>query len=69
MYHKYMMVFSRNTNIVFIVALKIVGFYIIFFSIFKIISDNFGARIVILYLLFLNIKVRIIQLFREKLVR
>ena len=35
------MAFSSNTNLVFIVVLKIVGFYISFSSIFKIIFHNF----------------------------
>ena len=43
---KYTMTFSSNTNLVFIVALKIACFSISFSSIFKIIFH--GARIVIL---------------------
>ena len=50
------MAFSSNTDFVFVVALKIAGFSIKFSSIFKIIFHNFGARIAILYLLFVNLK-------------
>ena len=56
MHQKYTIAFSSNTNLVFIVALKIAGFSISFSSIFKIIFHNFGARIVILYLLFVSLK-------------
>ena len=56
MYQKYTIGFSSNTNLVFIVALKIAGFSISFSSIFKIIFHNFGARIVIRYLLFVSLK-------------
>ena len=41
MHQKYAMVFSSNTNLVFIIVLKIAGFYIGFSSIFKIIFLNF----------------------------
>ena len=41
MHQKYMMAFSINTNLVFIIALKIAGFYLNFSSIFKIIFHNF----------------------------
>ena len=50
MHQKYKIAFSNNTNLGFIVALKISGF-----SIFKLIFHNFGARIVILYLLFCSL--------------
>ena len=53
---KYTMAFSSNTNLVFIVALKIACFSISFSSIFKIIFHNFGARIVILYFFFVGLK-------------
>ena len=56
MHEKYTMVFSSNTNLVLIVALKIAGFSIKFSSVFKIIFHNFRARIVILYLLFVSLK-------------
>ena len=56
MHEKYTMAFSSNTNLVLIVALKIAGFSITFSSVFKIIFHNFGARIVILYLLFVSLK-------------
>ena len=54
--HKYTIAFSSNTNSVFIVALKIACFSISFSSIFKVIFQNFGARIVILYLPFVSLK-------------
>ena len=53
---KYTMAFSSNTNLVFIVALKIACFSISFSSIFKIIFHNFGARIVILYFFFVGLR-------------
>ena len=53
---KYTLAFSSNTNLVFIVALKIACFSISFSSIFKIIFHNFRARTVILYLLFVSLK-------------
>ena len=53
---KYTMAFSSNTNLVFIVALKIACFSISFSSIFKIIFHNFGVRIVILYFFFVGLK-------------
>ena len=56
MHEKYTMAFSSNTNLVLIVALKIAGFSITFSSVFKIIFHNFGARMVILYLLFVSLK-------------
>ena len=56
MHQKYTIAFSSNANLVFVVALKIAGFSISFSSIFKIIFHNFGARIVILYLLFVSLK-------------
>ena len=46
--------FSSKTN--FIVALKIACFSVSFCSIFKIIFHNFGARVIILYLLFVSLK-------------
>ena len=46
---------SSNTKLVFIVALKIAGFSINCSSIPKIIFHNFGARTVILYLLFVSL--------------
>ena len=55
---KYTVAFSSNTNLVFIVALKIACFSISFSSIFKIIFHNSGARIVILYLEFCELKGR-----------
>ena len=67
MQQKYTVAFSSNTNLVFIVALKIAGFPISFSSIFKIIFHNFGARNVNLYLLFISIIEGIIELFWEKL--
>ena len=56
--------FSSNTN--FTVALKIACFSVSFCSIFKIIFHNFGAGVVILYLLFVSLKEDTIYLFREK---
>ena len=56
MHQKYMMAFSSNNDLVFIVALKIAGFSISFCPIFKIIFCNIGACIVILYLLFVSLK-------------
>ena len=53
MREKYTMVFF--TNLVYIVALKIAGFTR-FSSMFKIIFHKFGARVVILYLLFVSLK-------------
>ena len=47
--------FSSNTNLVFIIALKIACFSISFSFIFKVIFHNFGARIVILYLHFVTL--------------
>ena len=41
MHKKYTMGFSSNTNLVFIIVLRIAGFYVIFSSIFKIIFHNF----------------------------
>ena len=41
MHQKYTMAFSSNTNLVFIIVLKIAGFYISFSSIFKIIFHTF----------------------------
>ena len=66
MHQKYTIVFSSNTNLVFIFALKTAGFSISFSSIFKIIFHNFGVRNVILYLLFVSLKEGTIQLFLEK---
>ena len=56
MHQKYTIVFSSNTNLVFIVTLKIACFSIRFSSIFKITFHSFGARIVILYLVFVSLK-------------
>ena len=53
---KYTMAFPSNTNIVFIVALKIACFSVSFPSILKKIFHNFGARIVVLYLVFVSLK-------------
>ena len=53
---KYTIALSSNTNLVFIVALKIACFSISFSSIFKIILHNFGVRTVILYVLFVSLK-------------
>ena len=53
---KYTIAFSSNTNLIFIVALEIACFSISFSYIFKIIFHNFGARIVIVYLLFVGLK-------------
>ena len=55
MLQRYTMGFSYKDNLAFIVALKIAGFPICFTSIFKIIFNNFGVRIVILYLLFVSL--------------
>ena len=41
MHKKYTILFSSNTNLVFIIVLKIAGFHINFFSIFKVIFRNF----------------------------
>ena len=68
MHQKYAMAFSSNTNLVLIVPSKIAGFSIGFSSIFNTIFHNFGARIVILYLLFVSLKEGTIELFRLKLV-
>ena len=64
----YTIAFSSNTNLVFIVVLKIACFSISFSSVFKIIFHNFGARIVILYLFSVSLKEGAISSFREKLV-
>ena len=64
---KYTMAFSSNTNLVFIVALKIACFSISFPSLLKITFHNFGARIVILYLLFVSLKEGTTYLFGKKL--
>ena len=56
MNQKYSIAFSSNTNLAFIVALKITCFSVGFSSIFKIMFRNFGARIVILYSLFISFK-------------
>ena len=56
MKQKYTMAFSSNTNLVFLVFLKIAGFSISFSSVFKIIFHNFGVRIIILYFLFVSLK-------------
>ena len=68
MYQRNTITFSSNTKLVFIALLKIASFSASFSSIFKIIFHNFGARIVILYLLFLSLKEGTIELLREKLV-
>ena len=47
---------TATPALVFIVALEIAGFPLSFSSIFKIIFHNFGARIVILCLLFISVK-------------
>ena len=52
MHEEYTTAFCSNTNLIFIVALKIACYSISFSSIFYIIFHNFGARIVILYLPF-----------------
>ena len=65
---KYTIAFSSNTNLVFIVALKITCFSISFSSILKIVFHNFEARIFILYLLLVSLKEGTIELFWEKLV-
>ena len=63
---KYTRTFTSNTNfIVFIVALKITCFSISFSSIFKIIFHIFGARIVILYLVFVSLKEGTIYYFKR----
>ena len=67
MHQKYTMVFSSNSNLVFIVALKIAGFSIIFSSRFKIIFHNFWACVFILYLLFFSLNKGTIQIFQGKL--
>ena len=56
MHQKYTMVFSSNTNSVFIVALKIAGFSVSFSSLFKIIFHNLRAGIVVLYKRLVNSK-------------
>ena len=56
MHQKYTIAFSSNTNLVFMVVLKFAGFSVSFSSIYKIIFHNFGARILILYLLFVSLK-------------
>ena len=56
MHTKYTIAFSGNTKLIFMVTFKFACFSIHFSSIFKIIFHNFGARIVILYLLFVNLK-------------
>ena len=65
---KFTIAFSSNTNLVFIVALKIACFSVSFSSICKIVFHNFGVRIFILYLLLVSLKEGTIELFREKLV-
>ena len=52
MHEEYTIAFCNNTNLIFIVALKIACSSISFSSIFYIIFHNLGARIVILYLPF-----------------
>ena len=65
---KYIIGFCSNTNLVFIVTLKILCFSTSFSSVFKIIFHNFRARTVILYLLFVSLKEGAMYLLREKLV-
>ena len=55
MHHKYTMVFPSNTNLALTLTLKIAGFSVRFSSILKKIFHNFGAFIVILYLLFVSL--------------
>ena len=55
MHQKYTMAFPSNINLAFTFTLKIAGFHIRFSSIFKTIFHNFGACIVILYLLFVSL--------------
>ena len=69
MHQKYTMEFSSNTYLFFVVDLKIARFSISFSSLFNILFHNIGARAVILYLLFVSLKVDTIYLFREKLVK
>ena len=56
MHQKYTVAFFGDTDLVFMVALKLAYFSINFSSIFKIIFNNFRARIAILYLLFASLK-------------
>ena len=56
MHQIYTIVFSSNTNLIFIAFLKTAGFSISFSSVFKITFHNFGACIVIMYLLFVSLK-------------
>ena len=56
MHQKFMTAFSGNTILALIVTLKIAAFSISLFSRFKIIFHSFGARIVMLYLLFVSLK-------------
>ena len=65
---KYIIGFCSNTNLVFIVALKIVYFSTSFSSVFKIVFHNFRARTVILHLLFVSLKEGAKYLLLEKLV-
>ena len=58
MHQKYTMVFPSNTNFVFVIALNIFGFSISFSSLFKILFHNFGARIVIVFLLLVSLKLK-----------
>ena len=52
MYQTYAMAFSSSTNLIFIIALTTASFS----SILKAIFHNFGAHIVILYLLLISLK-------------
>ena len=65
---KYIIGFCSNTNLVFIVTLKILCFSTSFSSVFKIVFHNFRARTFILYLLFVSLKEGAMYLLREKLV-
>ena len=65
---KYIIGFCSNTNLVFIVTLKILCFSTSFSSVFKIVFHNFRARTVILYLLIVSLKEGAMYLLREKLV-
>ena len=53
---KYRIAFSSNTYLFFVVASKIAGFSISFYSLFSILFHTFGALIVILYLHYISLK-------------
>ena len=55
-HQKYTTAFCSSTYLFFVVALKIAGFSTSFSALFNVLFHNFGASIVILYLLFVSLK-------------